>query len=195
MSIECSKTVHTISSSSWLCIGKMSAAIANRIKSRVGSGWKISSPRAFGLMKMPGPRANGPSGQPDFSGWNSGQPEIAARKIGLQFRAKKSGWKSRASSKIFAEWVQVPSQILASRFRVLNGPDSSLKCAENRRRESELLKTPRFCRNSLARGPKYKGVRVGPRILPGPRADGPSGWPEKLGFSGFSGFGLSPTQP
>ena len=31
--------------------------------------------------------------------------------------------------------------------------------------------------------------------MPSPRAHGPSGWPEKLGFSGFLGFGLSPTQP
>ena len=55
-------------------------------------------------MKLPGPRANGLSGQPDFSGWNSGQPEIAARKIGLQFRAKKSGWKTRARVCVMIEF-------------------------------------------------------------------------------------------
>ena len=33
-------------------------------KIRAGSGWKFSSPRAFGLMKMPGPQANMLSGWP-----------------------------------------------------------------------------------------------------------------------------------
>ena len=78
--------------------------------SRAGSGWKFSSPRAFGLTKMPGPRANGPSGQPNFSGWNSGQPEIAARKIGLTNRAK--FWaNSMQKSDIF--WGKFPGKFWA----------------------------------------------------------------------------------
>ena len=51
-----------------------------------------------------------------------------------------------------------------------------------------------FYRNLLARGPKKKGSGRAEND-PSPRAHGPAGWPENRGFSGFSGFGLSPTQP
>ena len=43
------------------------------IGDRVGSGWKFSSSRAFGPMKMAGPRDNGLSDWPEF------QPEISGR--------------------------------------------------------------------------------------------------------------------
>ena len=56
---------------------------------RVGSGWKFFSPRAFGLIKMPGPWAMGFRASPIFRAETRASPKLQLENSGLKNRAEK----------------------------------------------------------------------------------------------------------